>query len=201
MASKKWSDDQRTEALRLYKECGPAEASRRTGIPAKTITSWAERSGMQSDAPANIARAVEVARLTREQRKERLAHDLLSDAERLRAQLWNPAKVHHWGSTSTREGNVVTTYTEFMEHEIPEPTFGDKRALMAAFAAAVDKFQLLTGGATSRNENRLRPEEMEKVLSEFIPDDAARRRLALKVLDGGSPAVGGVEGSQEATSG
>jgi len=43
-----YTAEQRAEAERLYVEHGTAEASRRTGIKAATIGSWAHRSGLAS---------------------------------------------------------------------------------------------------------------------------------------------------------
>jgi len=50
---KKVSPTVRDEALRLAAEHGPAEASRRTGIPAATIRSWRRRVG-ESGPPAGV---------------------------------------------------------------------------------------------------------------------------------------------------
>lgn len=140
-----FSPEERSQALRLYAEVGPSEAARRTGIGRSTITSWATRQGIAADAPDRIARAGEVAKAHRDLRKAELAEKLLEDAHRLREQLWAPAQVHHWGTTSEREGGVVTTSTEFMEQEIAEPTFGDKRSILQALAVAVDKSMALAG--------------------------------------------------------
>jgi hypothetical protein len=41
----RWTDQERDEALRIYRVDGPSEAARQTGIPRNTISSWANRSG------------------------------------------------------------------------------------------------------------------------------------------------------------
>lgn len=140
-----WSEDQKAEALRLHVEVGPCEASRRTGIPRETISSWASKEGLGSVVEGSIACAIEAAKTRRSERKAQLAADLLDDAHRLREQLWSPAMVHHWGTNSERDGSVITTTTEFMEHEIAEPTFGDKRSILQGLAVAVDKSMALAG--------------------------------------------------------
>jgi hypothetical protein len=71
MSKTQYTDEQRQEALRLYVEVGPSEAGRQLHIPAVTITSWA-RAGIQSEAPAATRAAVEMARLTRIQKREQL---------------------------------------------------------------------------------------------------------------------------------
>ena len=77
MARSKYTDDQKAEALRLYETEGPAEAARRTGINKNTIASWAARKGLQTDAPARLAAAVEMARLTREEKRKVFRDELI----------------------------------------------------------------------------------------------------------------------------
>jgi hypothetical protein len=185
----KWTAEQKEEALGIYVASGPAEASRQTGIPAGLVSKWAQRAGMVSKAAKATSRATETAKANREVRKALLAEALLEDGEKLRKQLWAPAKVHNWGTVSTREGNATTTTTEWQEHEIAEPTFADKRMILQAVATAIDKSQLLAGEATSRSE-QVSTTELEKALSDAIPDPAARRRLALSVLPRNVEGVG-----------
>lgn len=68
-----YGESERAEALRLYREHGPAEAARKTGIPSNTIRSWALRAGeglsRQDTARANVA----AARLTWAQRRAEVA--------------------------------------------------------------------------------------------------------------------------------
>ena len=58
-----------------------------------------------------------------------LAEALHDDAQRLRAQLWQPQEYFDWGGKDH----------DFDTHTTPEPTPSDKRALMGAAAVAVDK--------------------------------------------------------------
>ena len=70
-----YTDAERQKALDLYIEVGPAEASRRTGVPAATIRSWALRAGATVARPRTQAAtaAVEAARLTWAQRRAEVA--------------------------------------------------------------------------------------------------------------------------------
>jgi uncharacterized alpha-E superfamily protein len=122
MAKTTYDDTQRQQALDAYQEHGPAEAERRTGIPRKTIASWARRSGTQMDAtaPARLQLAAEIAALNADQKRARLASamwDKLADAlERL-----GPNAL-----ANAQESRLI--------------------------AVLAEKAQLLSGGATSRDQ-------------------------------------------------
>jgi hypothetical protein len=73
MAQTKYRNAQRAEALELYVEHGPAEASRRTSIPRATISQWARRAGVTVTRRQRTAAATETARLTWGQRRADLA--------------------------------------------------------------------------------------------------------------------------------
>ncbi|WP_156366038.1 helix-turn-helix domain-containing protein [Nocardiopsis sp. NRRL B-16309] len=60
-------------------------------------------------------------------RRARLSADLLSDAERLRKQLWEPTTIGAFGG---REGDWHTA-------EVEEPPFADKRAILSSVQTAV----------------------------------------------------------------
>ncbi|OII60871.1 helix-turn-helix domain containing protein [Streptomyces sp. CC53] len=85
------------------------------------------------DPPLSFDRAEQVEAATRTRsadlaaRRAALALDLQADAERLRAQLWAPT-VH--GEFAGREG-------EWHETHLPQPRFGDQRAIIASVQTAV----------------------------------------------------------------
>jgi len=121
-AARRYDDAEREEALRLYVELGPAEAARRTGIPAGTVRSWAVRSGATGDRTAKATASVEAARLSWAQRRAEI---------------------------KTRAGEAAAG---FLERAIGAEGTRDVRNLMGGFAVAVDKAQLLDGEATERVE-------------------------------------------------
>lgn len=153
-----YTPEQRATALEHYTEHGPAEAERRTGIPRRTISSWARRAGVQSEAPAKTKAAVEAAAVTLEQRKQELAGRLLTEAAGLLDRLHQPvtrqevvkmpgqivAGHEDDGSPIMASGWVEATITQ------PRPTEVQAKALLVSAAIAVDKVQVLTGGATHR---------------------------------------------------
>lgn len=132
-----YTQEQKSQALALYKEHGPGEAARRLHIPSKTITSWANRAGVQSDAPAKTAAATEMARLTRDQKREKLRGLLLDKAIDLIEDMDGKMQV------VTQRGEVVILDC------LPA---NSKKDLATASAILIDKFRLEVGEATGREE-------------------------------------------------
>jgi transposase-like protein len=80
MAKRTYTPEQKAEALRLYEKHGAGEAARRMQMPVQTVSSWARRAGIQTDAPAAMTAAIEMAQLSREQKREELKNRLLDKA-------------------------------------------------------------------------------------------------------------------------
>jgi hypothetical protein len=147
------SPEDRQHALDVYRDHGPAEAGRQTGISVKTIASWARRAGVQMSAEHavdHLQRATEINVSTLRERRARAAITLHVDGfERLFAKLWEPTLLRHWGTESTYDnGRLVGTRTVLMEHEIPCPTFADQKTILSAAAIALDRSMKLTGDET-----------------------------------------------------
>lgn len=113
---------QRVEALRLYREVGPAQAGRQTGIPAGTIRQWAHREGLADSRHATAQARIKAARLTWQQRRAEVA---------------------------MRAGDAAAL---FVEDAIASAKPRDRRDLMASVKMAAESAQLLSGGATERVE-------------------------------------------------
>lgn len=126
-----YSPKQREEALKLYAEVGPSEAERQTGINKKTIASWAQRAGLKTSVAHNMAEAVEASKLRREQKKELLIDEMLDEAR-----------------NAVRDMSATVTVGEITMKTPPK----DRQALASAAGTLIDKIQLLSGEATSRNE-------------------------------------------------
>ena len=145
----RWTDDQRTDALEHYKAVGAAEASRRTGIPAGTIYSWAHDAGLTG--PARLGQANgQIATVAA--RKAQLATDLLDDAQRLRAQLFAPAIERK--AMAVSDGRDMCSHVEIVDIRRSKPTFAEQTRIVTSIAIAVDKVQVLTGEATEILEHR-----------------------------------------------
>jgi transposase-like protein len=61
---RRWSDEERLQALALGREHGAPAAALTTGIPAGTIRGWLSRSGPATEAEAAVATAITTGRLT-----------------------------------------------------------------------------------------------------------------------------------------
>lgn len=134
MAKRKvYTDEQKQEALAVYKEKNARAASEATGIPLKTIASWAARAGLTSDANEKRIASRDKARLHFEARRENLKVLMVKEAERCLVDMSGTV------TTITKNGEVVTH----------PPTPKDRQALGTTFGILFDKIQLATGRPTS----------------------------------------------------
>jgi len=139
-----YAPEQKEQALALYVEHGPADASRRCGIPSATIRSWAKRAHKSSPRAEHAVAGAQAARLSWAQRRAEVA---------------------------LRSGEAAAELIEKMR-QAPKPREAADWA--RAFAIAVDKAQLLDGGATGRVEVSS-VEERERRVAELRDELAARR--------------------------
>jgi hypothetical protein len=132
---RRFTDEQRSNALILYGEHGAAEASRRLPfeVSAATIRQWAKRAALSGPRSARTEAATRGARLGREERAERIAAEALEAAAEFLAR--------------ARETN---------------PT--NARLLMAAFRDALHGSNLLAGDPTHRLEVSDLKREIEREL-------------------------------------
>jgi hypothetical protein len=176
MARQTWTHQQREHALQLALDTNATDASKQTGIPRATIKSWMHRHASGNTTLTRIGDQIEVVhkqQLTVAQRMLNLADNLVDDAERLRQQLFAPSitkKVVTVGS-----GNGVS-HAEVVEVHTDQPTYAEQTRIMTSIAIAVDKIQLMTGEATSREEFVDRTAQREKLLNRV--DELAARRSA-----------------------
>jgi hypothetical protein len=75
------------------------------------------------------------------ERRALLAEDLMSDAEKLRAQMWEPTTVYSFGGKDN-------TYEE---HEFDQAPAAEKRALMSTAGMAIDRVLKLVPAEESSN--------------------------------------------------
>ncbi len=122
MARRSYTPDEKADALAAYVEHGPREAAAITGIPSSTIQSWAKAAGLRTKRNERTAAAVDAIKLSAEERKARLADDLLRIAEMA------------------------------VGLEVAKMPAADLRDIVGARTRAIHDAQLLTGNATSRTE-------------------------------------------------
>ena len=105
------------------------DIARKLGRSGRTISRIAAELGLTFERGPQVRAATEARKADARSRRAALAVALLDDAERLRGQLWQPAKVFNFGGKEN-------TYNETT---LNEPTFADKRNIMQAIGTAVDK--------------------------------------------------------------
>jgi transposase-like protein len=183
-----YSDQERADALELYVEHGLAEAARLSGVPRGTLSSWARRAGVHTDAAgASRARArTEAARarwaeVTQEHREE-LAGRLLAEVHTLLDQVQEPTTYHHVVTLSG--GRDAGASAAVVPVEVPHPVAKDQQARVAAVAALVEKLQLLTGQATERHDLGDLDMEAELRTHQAQQHELHDLRQRLRVVDG-----------------
>lgn len=126
-APPRYSDSQQAEALKLYKTHGPTAVQKQLGIPKGTVTRWAKRDGVETVSVERTRAATQAAAVYSKARRDELKALLLDDAHRLRAQLWQPARLVNFGGKDN-------TLAETM---LDEPLFVDKKNIMSSVSIAV----------------------------------------------------------------
>ena len=123
------SEDRFDEFRDLHEQgLGRNAIAREMGIAPVVASRTAEYLGLTFDR-SRIQAATEARLADLADRRSRLAVDLIDDAEKLRAQMWQPAIIYSFGGKDN-------TYAE--EH-VPEPPSADKRALMSTAGMAIDR--------------------------------------------------------------
>lgn len=98
------------------------------------------------DRAGEVAVATEVRRADLAARRALLAEQLHEDAERLRAQLWEPCTIGAFGG----KDNVWT------DTHLAQPTFGDQRQIIAATGTAIEKSLKLAPAAGGKGAEQVR---------------------------------------------
>ena len=112
------------EALRLFYEHGAAEASRRTGIPIATLSSWARRLAQEHHGDDVLATPAE-AKLSVAERKGALVLGMLDDVDRLRTQLF--AAVVEKKPMVVSQGAALGSVIKVAEVKLSQPCPADQR--------------------------------------------------------------------------
>ncbi|MFF7234415.1 helix-turn-helix domain-containing protein [Streptomyces sioyaensis] len=98
------------------------------------------------DRAAEVAVATEVRRADLAARRATLAEQLHDDAERLRAQLWEPCTIGAFGG----KDNI------WNDTRLEQPTFGDQRQILAATGTAIEKSLKLAPAAGGEGAEQVR---------------------------------------------
>lgn len=195
MPTKKWTDDDREQALlALHDGATLGQVHADTGIPKGTLASWKRRQSREErdamvaelDTPADRAEAaaarrertakarqayVEVTAAARQQLAGRLHDEVHELLDRMNSPTtYVHVKVVNMGADA---GSQVET----VHVELPLPTATDTKALVTSAAILVDKLQLLTGQATERTEQVGGPVDLDAEYARLV--EAAERGVRL----------------------
>jgi hypothetical protein len=160
-----YTEQQKTEALDLYREHGPREAARQTGIDASLITRWAKAAGLSTLHTEQTLAAT----------AQRKAQGDLSRAE-ARAKLLR--KLHR--ALDRMDEPYVAVYGATAKRiELDEPPADAFRHLAVSAAVLIDKLRLEEGEVTARTETRSDDplgRELERLAGELAagPEEARR---------------------------
>lgn len=103
--------------------------ARQLGRSGRTVSRIAVELGLSFDRAPMVAAATEARKEDAKARRSALALALLDDAERLRGQMFAPAKAFNFGG----KDNV------YNETTLEEPTFADKRNIAQAVSTLLEK--------------------------------------------------------------
>lgn len=136
---REYTMEEKADALAIYVEHGVAEAWRRTGIPKPTIASWAQRSGLHTNAISNTRAASEMHKVRQAELRERLRGMLLEKAVDILDRMDAP-HVEFKGKDA-----------DAVEYPIAPASAVQNYATSAAIL--IDKYRLEVGEATGRTES------------------------------------------------
>ncbi|MFK0296393.1 helix-turn-helix domain-containing protein [Streptomyces sp. NPDC090442] len=124
-------DDHDREQVRRLHAAGKArnEIAREIGRSPSTVSKIARDLDVTFDRAGEVAVATEVRRADLASRRTTLALTLQEDAEKLRAQLWEPCT---YGEFAGKEG-------DWHETHLDRPRFADQRQIITATATAIQQ--------------------------------------------------------------
>jgi AraC-like DNA-binding protein len=114
------------------------EIAREAGVSGSTVSKVCSEAGLTFDRTKTVA-ATKALVADAKHRRAELAEHLLDDADRLRRQLWEPAKAFSFGGRDN-------TYNEV---ELDKPTFADQLKILQAVDVATRRHQALIEMDTS----------------------------------------------------
>ncbi|MFD8839850.1 hypothetical protein [Streptomyces griseofuscus] len=135
-------DPDRFDELRgLHAEgYGRNRIAREMGVPPVMVSRTAEHLGLTFDR-SRIEAATKARLADLAERRALLAEDLMSDAEKLRAQMWESTTVYNFGGATN----------SYEEHVFDEAPAAEKRALMSTAATAIDRVLKLVPAEEASN--------------------------------------------------
>jgi hypothetical protein len=144
--TQEYTQEQVAEALTQYRERGPREAGRLTGIPHRTISRWARSRNVSTDVTAKTADATAAAKARMAEKRELLKEEFLDTAR----ELLRRVNIPHVEPKVVSDGAESGSHVELVE--IPLPSASAAKAYVIGAATALDKVRLEEGEVTDRRE-------------------------------------------------
>jgi transposase-like protein len=145
MGRRRYSPEQKAEALALYAEVGAAEAARQTGIAKGTLQSWAHRTGVATTCNEQRQANVDALKAKWDERRQEMIHEI---------------------------GAVAQMALARTEQAIATSRSREAKEFATTMAILVDKAQLLSGAATSRTETTVR-DHLDREIEHLLESAAA----------------------------
>ena len=168
MTRSTYTDKQKADALALYVEHGPSEASRRTGVPKGTLSRWAAAANLETSRPQKATEAAEAHRAYAAEQRELLKRELLTKALDLLARMDEP----HQEFVGTQGKDV--TYDRAPAQAV--------KAYATSVGILIDKLRLEEGASTSREEH-INVSEVDRELDRLAAELRGRASSPLPVAD------------------
>lgn len=105
------------------------QIAREIGRSGSTVSKIARELDLSFERGPEVVAATEARRMDLAARRQQLAEALHQDAERLRAQLWEPCTIGAFGGKDN----------EWSQVDLDRPPFAEQRQILAATSIAVDK--------------------------------------------------------------
>ena len=132
--------------------------AKEAGVSAGTVTNICRAAGLDFDRTATRA-AVAARVIDLKDRRQQIMADLMGDAEKLRKQLWEPARLVNFGG----KDNTLNETT------LNEPLFVDKKNIMSAVGIALDRVVKLEAiDATTTGPTTAAESVVDKLMAGFI---------------------------------
>ncbi len=167
-APKGYTPAEKSHALDLYREHGPREAAKRTGISVSTIARWARKAGVRTEVVTKTHQATVAAAAKNDLTREGLKTKLLEKAHGLLDRLDVPEV-----SIASGKSTIRGAKTDFSDPSVKAPADASRNVAVAV-GILIDKYELLTGGATTRIEQ---PAPSVEQLIRMRDEIAARRGI------------------------
>ncbi|MBE0467587.1 MAG: hypothetical protein IBX71_10250 [Candidatus Desulforudis sp.] len=138
---RRYTAQEKEQALTLYADVGPAETARKTGIPSGTIRKWAQRSGLTGLSPVTAKKtqaATAANKVRNESRREGVKEKLLERIDLLLERMSAP--------------QIDFKGQQARQVKYPVPPAKDTLALATGVGILLDKLRLEEGKAPPKAE-------------------------------------------------